>query len=174
MKQCNVGKEDAKTGTCPEGGDRHDCCRACLLGVETKLSGSPCIDAFGLSSPLLEAFTNCCESSLVSSTTTTQTPSRLYTSQEDVYPGLSEENVCEAGEFCAQLCQANGKCSCFVGYELMKDGVSCRPIKRAKGSRCEENNPCDHDCFDSGTSIECTCRNGYELAADKTSCKGII
>lgn len=38
--------------------------------------------------------------------------------------------------------------------------------------RCEKHNPCDHDCFDTGTSIECSCRTGYELAPDKKSCKG--
>lgn len=57
------------------------------------------------------------------------------------FVGLSEENVCETGEYCAQLCEPTGKsykCKCFAGYELMKDGVSCRPSKRAKGSRWVE------------------------------------
>lgn len=40
--------------------------------------------------------------------------------------------------------------------------------------RCEKHNPCDHDCFDTGTSVECSCRTGYELAPDKKSCKGDV
>lgn len=38
--------------------------------------------------------------------------------------------------------------------------------------RCDKNNPCDHDCTDTGTAIKCSCREGYKLAADNRSCLG--
>ncbi|KAL1492787.1 hypothetical protein ABEB36_010979 [Hypothenemus hampei] len=185
--QCNLGKSDAKNGSCPvEDSDRKTCCDACLLGFEAQKSGDTCIDSLGLGSPYSEAFTSCCEEITGPLTTRTSTPTSIASTESSAtkfskpfdhsYPGLSEANVCETGEFCAQLCESTGKtykCSCFSGFELMKDGVSCKPIKRAKGSRCEKNNPCDHDCVDTGTSIECSCRIGYELATDQRSCKDI-
>ncbi|XP_066157952.1 fibulin-1-like [Euwallacea fornicatus] len=189
--QCDSGKEDAKTSSCiKQEGERRDCCEACLFGIEAKKSGDLCIDAVGLGPAYSDVFTTCCEEIILPQVTTTSTtvkpvfistPNTLISSilpknNDDIYPGLSEENVCETGEYCAQLCEPSGKsfrCKCFSGYELMKDGVSCRPIKRAKGRRCEKNNPCDQDCIDTGTAIECSCRKGYELHTDKKSCKDI-
>ncbi|VEN34303.1 unnamed protein product, partial [Callosobruchus maculatus] len=86
------------------------------------------------------------------------------------------ENICDS-DVCAQVCEPTDdsfKCSCFKGYILMEDGISCKPQKRAlkKGGRCEQNNPCDHDCTDTGTAIKCSCRQGYELGADERTCKG--
>ncbi|XP_060536861.1 fibulin-1-like [Cylas formicarius] len=182
--QCNLGKEEARKGTCAKNeGVVKECCDACSLGIETKNGKDPCVDTIGLGSPYGEAFVSCCEDGEIAFgiTTPTTTPKIqiLPTSDFDSLPnlpGLSEENVCETDEYCAQLCEPVGstfKCGCFDGYELMKDGVSCKPVKRAKGSRCEKNNPCDHDCIDTGTSIECSCRPGYELAQDNRSCKDI-
>ncbi|XP_050313739.1 fibulin-1-like [Anthonomus grandis grandis] len=198
LLQCNAGKKDAVAdGICvDESEDRRDCCEYCRLGIEAKHAGETCVDSLGLGSPFTDVFTNCCEEasninkmqSSVEITTFksfhSETLEKGYTESTNHtmplsfphYPGLSEENVCETGEFCAQLCESTGKsfkCSCFAGYELMKDEVSCKPIKRAKGSRCERNNPCDHDCTDTGTAIECACRDGFELATDKKTCKDI-
>lgn len=63
----------------------------------------------------------------------------------------------------------------------MADGVSCKikklpvaqsQIPSAPIDRCNENNPCEHECKDTGVSIQCSCYGGFELAKDKVSCNG--
>lgn len=63
----------------------------------------------------------------------------------------------------------------------MADGVSCKikrlpsaqsPIPNSPVDRCDENNPCEHQCKDTGVSIQCSCYEGFELDKDKISCNG--
>ncbi|KAF7286998.1 hypothetical protein GWI33_002838, partial [Rhynchophorus ferrugineus] len=184
IQQCELGLKDAGASCSTQDGERKDCCEACQLGIELSKSKEQCVDMLERDAIYSQALIKCCKDpysiniNVSTPTTTTQkSTSKLSTiiSEEEFtrYPGLSEENVCETGEYCAQLCEPSGKsfkCACFEGYQLMKDGVSCRPIKQAKGSRCQINNPCDHDCTDTGTSIVCSCKNGYRLQPDNRTC----
>ncbi|MPC59490.1 Fibulin-1 [Portunus trituberculatus] len=60
---------------------------------------------------------------------------------------------------------------CRPGFTLFRDGKTC--IQDAITDRCEENNPCDHICKDTGVSIVCSCNPGFILEADQKSCEDI-
>lgn len=38
--------------------------------------------------------------------------------------------------------------------------------------RCEQSNPCQQHCTDTGIAIECSCLNGFQLHSDNKSCMG--
>lgn len=65
--------------------------------------------------------------------------------------------------------QKKSKLATLTGTEIKKI------ITRKEHSfRCELNNPCDHDCTDTGVAIKCSCNDGYELATDKRTCNGAV
>lgn len=90
------------------------------------------------------------------------------------YPNQLCEHICldEPGSY---------HCECNPGYTLLPDKKTCRrteaggdeiPKFVSTTDRCDENNPCEHHCIDTGVSIRCTCDSGFQLANDKTTCNG--
>jgi len=73
---------------------------------------------------------------------------------------------------CSHTCQETpkgGKCTCYHGYKLAQDGLTCRDI-----DECEDVHLCTQYCTNSDGSYSCSCLNSdYILRADKSSCKAI-
>lgn len=183
QRDCQLGTTDAVNGvSCSyTEGDRKDCCEACQAGIEAARSKERC-GGLGLGDPYDEAFNKCCEdyakvkSTTITTTTTTTTLKTLVDRSLEL-DNEPLENICDS-DVCAQICEIvdnSYKCDCYKGYVLMEDRLSCRPEKRVlkKGGRCEINNPCDHDCIDTGTAIKCSCREGFQLAQDSRTCQDI-
>ncbi|XP_023601557.1 LOW QUALITY PROTEIN: fibulin-1 [Myotis lucifugus] len=93
--------------------------------------------------------------------------------QEDPYPN----DRCRGGGPCKQQCRDTGEevvCSCFVGYQLLADGVSCEDVNecitRTHSCRLGES------CINTVGSFRCqrdsSCGTGYELTEDN-DCKDI-
>lgn len=55
-------------------------------------------------------------------------------------------------------------CFCMEGYELSKDGKSCRDV-----DECATQRPCDHSCENIQAGFICSCEPGYVLQG-KTTC----
>lgn len=71
---------------------------------------------------------------------------------------------------CSHTCQETpkgGKCTCYHGYKIRRDGTTCRDI-----DECENDNLCTQYCTNLDGSYSCSCLNSdYILRADKSSCK---
>ncbi|KAK2490176.1 hypothetical protein MC885_002449 [Smutsia gigantea] len=93
--------------------------------------------------------------------------------QEDPY--LNDR--CRGGGPCKQQCRDAGEevvCSCFVGYQLLPDGVSCEDVNECiTGSH---NCRLGESCINTVGSFRCqrdsSCGTGYELTEDN-DCKDI-
>ncbi|XP_065058970.1 matrilin-2-like [Rhopilema esculentum] len=75
---------------------------------------------------------------------------------------------------CEQVCSAipNGvRCSCFGGYKLKEDGLSCEDIDECSPTR----NPCINaiGCENTKGSFKCQCRDGTVLDNDGLTCVDI-
>uniref|UniRef100_G1PPV2 Fibulin-1 n=1 Tax=Myotis lucifugus TaxID=59463 RepID=G1PPV2_MYOLU len=92
--------------------------------------------------------------------------------QEDPY-----NDRCRGGGPCKQQCRDTGEevvCSCFVGYQLLADGVSCEDVNecitRTHSCRLGES------CINTVGSFRCqrdsSCGTGYELTEDN-DCKDV-
>lgn len=73
---------------------------------------------------------------------------------------------------CSHTCQETpkgGKCTCYHGYKIAKDGVTCKDV-----DECEDNNLCAQYCTNLDGSFSCNCLNSdYMLRVDKSSCKAL-
>uniref|UniRef100_A0AAQ4R327 Fibulin 1 n=1 Tax=Gasterosteus aculeatus aculeatus TaxID=481459 RepID=A0AAQ4R327_GASAC len=75
---------------------------------------------------------------------------------------------------CSQLCEGNGTCGCFAGYELQKDGVSYLNECVARTSTCLPGQTCVNT-VGSYTCLKKTisCGQGYHPNPEGTSCEDV-
>ncbi|MEQ2252201.1 hypothetical protein ILYODFUR_019327 [Ilyodon furcidens] len=82
-----------------------------------------------------------------------------------------ETQICEKNNGgCEHECQQEGEavqCFCREGYELDKDGFSCR-----MKDLCHPNT-CEHRCMMGKTGFSCKCPSGFELSENQRNCSDI-
>ncbi|XP_054909485.1 complement component C1q receptor [Poeciliopsis prolifica] len=71
---------------------------------------------------------------------------------------------------CAQKCRQDGgtvRCSCREGWELEKDGFSCRMTDLCRPDTCE------HSCVMSEDGVSCRCPSGFKLSENQRNCSDV-
>ncbi|XP_077957081.1 fibulin-1 [Gasterosteus aculeatus] len=175
---CKNGTELAKEkGTChglfPKGEHWETqmskmCCDCCLLGLMKASQNSSCdFQGFLPGSQCLDSAKACCEKN-----TTVIKPTTNALVTESPRGGL---DTCKDLN-CSQLCEGNGTCACFAGYELQKDGVSCQDLNEcvARTSTCLPGQTCVNT-VGSYTCLKKTisCGQGYHPNPEGTSCEDV-
>ncbi|XP_078529957.1 fibulin-1 isoform X2 [Lissotriton helveticus] len=157
------------------------CCSCCLLGKNAQIQGQSCEQNLLLGYQCGQVFRACC------------TKGHEVTESEDKGAGhdgdknspvVRESNDdeylhdhCRGGGPCKQQCRNTGSsytCSCFMGYELQADGISCEDINECLvGSHnCKEGLVCINMPGVFRCQREVSCGTGYELTHENT-CKDI-
>ncbi|XP_059537352.1 fibulin-1 isoform X1 [Myotis daubentonii] len=158
------------------------CCHCCLLGRAAQAQGQSCEYNLMVGYQCGLVFRACCVKGQETSDLApadnghlqdTAKLSEAEEEQEDPY--LNDR--CRGGGPCKQQCRDTGEevvCSCFVGYQLLADGVSCEDVNecitRTHSCRLGES------CINTVGSFRCqrdsSCGTGYELTEDN-DCKDI-
>ncbi|XP_045408750.1 fibulin-1 isoform X1 [Lemur catta] len=158
------------------------CCHCCLLGRAAQAQGQSCEYSLMVGYQCGLVFRACCVKGQETADFTpgdvgdlqeTAKISEVEAEQEDPY--LNDR--CRGGGPCKQQCRDTGDevvCSCFVGYQLLPDGVSCEDINECiTGSH---NCRLGESCINTVGSFRCqrdsSCGTGYELTEDN-NCKDI-
>ncbi|XP_053894310.1 fibulin-1 isoform X2 [Malaclemys terrapin pileata] len=157
------------------------CCYCCLLGKTAQVQGQSCEQSQLIGYQCGQVFRACCvkgQEGTEGSISDVPKKDQVKISDEEVDqedPYLHDR--CRGGGPCTQQCRDTGSsvvCSCFVGYQLLSDGVTC-----------EDTNECItvmHNCGIGQTCVntvgsfrcqrETSCGTGYELTEDN-HCKDI-
>nr|XP_006212641.1 fibulin-1 isoform X2 [Vicugna pacos] len=158
------------------------CCHCCLLGRAAQAQGQSCEYSLMVGYQCGLVFRACCVKGQEATDFApgdngdlqeTAKISEMEEEQEDPY--LNDR--CRGGGPCKQQCRDTGEevaCSCFVGYQLLSDGVSCEDINECiTGS---QNCRLGESCINTVGSFRCqrdsSCGTGYELTEDN-NCKDI-
>ncbi|XP_005994037.1 fibulin-1 isoform X1 [Latimeria chalumnae] len=163
--------ETQKESSC-EANFVNKCCKCCLLGKKSQIQGLSCEQNLKLGYQCGLVYRACCEGGQES---TTKTPpliplrnkdegSPVKADQEDPY----RHDRCRGGGPCKQQCIDTGTkviCSCFVGFKLSSDEVTCEDI-----NECLEVPPTcriGEQCINTVGSFHCVremnCGTGYLL-----------
>ncbi|KAK7803581.1 hypothetical protein U0070_004217 [Myodes glareolus] len=156
------------------------CCHCCILGKAAQARGQQCEPNLMISYQCGLVFRACCVKGQESSDFPRgdggdpQDPAKIADDEEQEDPYLNDR--CRGGGPCKQQCRDTGDevvCSCFVGYQLQSDGVSCEDINECiTGSH---NCRLGESCINTVGSFRCqrdsSCGTGYELTEDN-NCKG--
>uniref|UniRef100_A0A8D1KPU8 Fibulin-1 n=1 Tax=Sus scrofa TaxID=9823 RepID=A0A8D1KPU8_PIG len=158
------------------------CCHCCLLGRAAQAQGQSCEYNLMVGYQCGLVFRACCVKGQenadfapgdIGDLQETEIESELSETREDSNP----QDRVRGGGPCKQQCRDTGQevvCSCFVGYQLLPDGVSCEDINECiKGS---QNCRLGETCINTVGSFRCqrdsSCGTGYELTEDN-DCKDI-
>ncbi|XP_058424132.1 fibulin-1 isoform X2 [Diceros bicornis minor] len=158
------------------------CCHCCLLGRAAQAQGQSCEYNLMVGYQCGLVFRACCVKGQetadfapgdIGELQETAKISEIEEEQEDPY--LNDR--CRGGGPCKQQCRDTGEevvCSCFVGYQLLPDGVSCEDINECiTGSH---NCRLGENCINTVGSFRCqresSCGTGYELT-ENNDCKDI-
>uniref|UniRef100_A0A7N9CGN1 Fibulin-1 n=1 Tax=Macaca fascicularis TaxID=9541 RepID=A0A7N9CGN1_MACFA len=155
------------------------CCHCCLLGRAAQAQGQSCEYSLMVGYQCGQVFRACCVKSQetgdldVRSLQETDKITEVQEEQEDPY--LNDR--CRGGGPCKQQCRDTGDevvCSCFVGYQLLSDGVSCEDVNECiTGSHsCRLGESCINTVGSFRCQRDSSCGTGYELTEDN-SCKDI-
>uniref|UniRef100_A0A8I5N045 Fibulin-1 n=1 Tax=Papio anubis TaxID=9555 RepID=A0A8I5N045_PAPAN len=155
------------------------CCHCCLLGRAAQAQGQSCEYSLMVGYQCGQVFRACCVKSQetgdldVRSLQETDKITEVAEEQEDPY--LNDR--CRGGGPCKQQCRDTGDevvCSCFVGYQLLSDGVSCEDVNECiTGSHsCRLGESCINTVGSFRCQRDSSCGTGYELTEDN-SCKDI-
>ncbi|XP_053380102.1 uncharacterized protein LOC123547975 [Mercenaria mercenaria] len=86
---------------------------------------------------------------------------------------LEDEDEClTEGSDCKHYCNntiGSYTCSCYNGYMLEEDGISCSDLNECN----EDNGGCKQTCNNTEGSFTCSCNTGYQLDADRRTCNDI-
>uniref|UniRef100_A0A8C7BUK4 Fibulin-1 n=1 Tax=Neovison vison TaxID=452646 RepID=A0A8C7BUK4_NEOVI len=147
------------------------CCHCCLLGRAAQAAGQSCEYTLMVGYQCGLVFRACC---VKGQETADFAPGDIGDIQEAV-PELN--NRSKGGGPCKQQCRDTGEevvCSCFVGYQLLPDSVSCEDINECVMG--EHNCRLGESCVNTVGSFRCqrdsSCGTGYELTEDN-DCKDI-
>ncbi|XP_030071151.1 fibulin-1 [Microcaecilia unicolor] len=156
------------------------CCNCCLLGKRARLQGQSCEQNLLLGYQCGQVFRTCC----VKGQETADT-SNIGINKEEA-PTLLEEvdsedpyrnDLCRGAGPCKQQCRDTGSsvvCSCFMGYQLQPDGVSCEDINECiiGTHNCKLGQMCINTLGSFRCQRDIGCGTGYELTEDN-HCKDI-
>ncbi|XP_016065554.1 PREDICTED: fibulin-1 isoform X1 [Miniopterus natalensis] len=158
------------------------CCHCCLLGRVAQARGQSCEYNLMVGYQCGLVFRACC---VKGQETTDFAPSDNGDLQETAKVSDMEEEQedpylndrCRGGGPCKQQCRDTGEevvCSCFVGYQLQPDGVSCEDVNECITGI--HNCRLGESCINTVGSFRCqrdsSCGTGYELT-DNNDCKDI-
>ncbi|MEE6477615.1 hypothetical protein FKM82_011571 [Ascaphus truei] len=157
------------------------CCNCCMLGRNAQIRGQSCEQSVFLGYQCGQVFRACCVKGQDGSDMPNRDISRdeanipviPHTDNEDPYL----HNRCRGGGPCNQRCSDTGTsvvCSCYSGYQLQPDGVSCEDINECiRGSHtCKIGQVCINLVGSFRCQRETNCGTGYELTEDN-NCKDI-
>uniref|UniRef100_A0A8D0LCE3 Fibulin-1 n=1 Tax=Sphenodon punctatus TaxID=8508 RepID=A0A8D0LCE3_SPHPU len=137
------------------------CCYCCLLGKAAQDQGQSCEPSLLMGYQCGLVFRACC-----------------VKGQEGSDASISDiPNKDLGGGPCAQQCRDTGSsyvCSCFVGYQLEPDGVTCEDINECIMGihNCGIGQACINTAGSFRCQRETSCGTGYELTEDNL-CKDI-
>ncbi|XP_007502672.1 fibulin-1 isoform X4 [Monodelphis domestica] len=160
------------------------CCHCCLLGKAAQAQGQSCEYNLMIGYQCGLVYRACCVKGQEASelapgdvaaapSDPTKIPEEDLVDQEDPYL----HDRCRGGGPCTQQCRDTGStvvCSCFVGYQLLPDGVSCEDTNECiTGTHnCRIGEICINTVGAFRCQRESSCGTGYELMEDNT-CKDI-
>ncbi|XP_072001407.1 fibulin-1 isoform X3 [Engystomops pustulosus] len=153
------------------------CCNCCLLGKEAQARGESCDQAMFLGYQCSLVFRACCVKGQDGNETPNQDEANnsLVSNTDNEDPSLNDR--CRGGGPCTQQCRDTGSsvvCSCYAGYQLQPDGVTCEDINEciAGTHNCKVGQICINQLGSFRCQREINCGTGYELTEDNT-CKDI-
>ncbi|KAM4675655.1 fibulin-1 isoform 2-T2 [Discoglossus pictus] len=172
---CDAGEAPEQNATC-EAKFVKRCCNCCLLGRNANTRGQSCEQSVFLGYQCGQVFRACCdkghEAPDVPNRDEANGPSILVDNED---PYLRDR--CRGGGPCNQQCRDTGTsvvCSCYSGYQLQPDGVTCEDINECiTGTHsCKVGQICINLVGSFRCQREANCGTGYELTEDN-SCKDI-
>ncbi|XP_054998081.1 fibulin-1 isoform X1 [Sorex araneus] len=158
------------------------CCHCCLLGRAAQAQGQSCEPSLMVGYQCGLVFRACCVKGQEASELTPGDVAELQERAKN--PGTEEEaedpylnDRCRGGGPCRQQCRDTGTdvvCSCFVGYQLQADGVSCEDVNECiTGSHtCRLGESCVNTVGSFRCQRDSSCGTGYELT-EHNDCKDI-
>ncbi|XP_048680707.1 fibulin-1 isoform X2 [Caretta caretta] len=157
------------------------CCYCCLLGKTAQVQGQSCEQSQLIGYQCGQVFRACCvkgQEGTEGSISDVPNKDQVKISDEEVDqedPYLHDR--CRGGGPCTQQCRDTGSsvvCSCFVGYQLLSDGVTCEDTNECITGM--HNCGIGQTCVNTAGSFRCqretSCGTGYELTEDN-HCKDI-
>ncbi|XP_072256375.1 fibulin-1 isoform X2 [Pyxicephalus adspersus] len=171
---CDISEEE--NATC-ESRFAKRCCNCCLLGRTAQAQGQSCEQSLFLGYQCSLVFRACCVKGQDGPDTASQDeanrPSISNADTEDFMMG----DRCRGGGPCNHQCRDTGTsvvCSCYAGYQLQPDGVTCEDINECISGthNCKVGQICINQVGSFRCQREVNCGTGYELTEDN-SCKDI-
>uniref|UniRef100_UPI00398EB66C fibulin-1 isoform X2 n=1 Tax=Pristiophorus japonicus TaxID=55135 RepID=UPI00398EB66C len=167
------------------------CCQCCLLGKGAKVNGLSCEANQALGYQCGQVYRACCvrdqEDINVPATgnNTGEHPIPVIDNQnpggtENRKPELEDpflNDRCRGGGPCKHRCTDTGtsvNCSCYVGYKLKNDNVTCEDINECLllAHQCQIGQRCINTVGSYRCQREISCGTGYELT-ENNQCKDI-
>ncbi|XP_023443134.1 fibulin-1 isoform X2 [Dasypus novemcinctus] len=157
------------------------CCQCCLLGRAAQGQGQSCENSLTMGHRCGQVFRACCVKGQETANLTAgdvggpQEKPKKKGEEEQEDPYLNDR--CRGGGPCKQQCRDTGDkvvCSCFVGYQLLPDGVSCEDVNECIAGRhsCRVGETCINTVGSFRCQRESSCGTGYELT-ESNDCKDI-
>ncbi|KAJ3596100.1 hypothetical protein NHX12_002509 [Muraenolepis orangiensis] len=149
------------------------CCECCLLGKAAQELHLPCDHSLSLGYQCGLVSRACCMDG-ASLNDTLDFDKENGTISGDDGDEVKAVEPCKDNGKCAHLCVGNGTCTCFKGYKLKPNGISCDDINECLlgASDCRGG----ERCINTEGSFRCqrvvSCGTGYELT-DSNHCKDI-
>ncbi|XP_055962980.1 fibulin-1 isoform X2 [Sorex fumeus] len=160
------------------------CCHCCLLGRAAQAQGQSCEHNLMVGYQCGLVFRTCCVKGQEASELSPGHVAELQDTALPKNPGTEEDaedpylnDRCRGGGPCRQQCRDTGTdvvCSCFVGYQLQADGVSCEDVNECiTGTHtCRLGESCINTVGSFRCQRESSCGTGYELT-EHNDCKDI-
>ncbi|XP_073478015.1 fibulin-1 isoform X2 [Aquarana catesbeiana] len=155
------------------------CCNCCLLGRMAQVQGRSCEQSLFLGYQCSLVFRACCVKGHDGPDMPSpnhdeaNNPSIPLSDTEDIFMG----DRCRGGGPCNHQCRdtvSSVVCSCYAGYQLQPDGVTCEDINECivGTHNCKVGQICINQVGSFRCQREINCGTGYELTEDN-SCKDI-
>ncbi|XP_029453346.1 fibulin-1 [Rhinatrema bivittatum] len=157
------------------------CCNCCLLGKRARVQGQSCEQNLLLGYQCGQVFRACCvkgqEAVDTANTGINKDEGTVVLDPEVDNEDPYRDDRCRGAGPCRQQCRDTGSsvvCSCFVGYQLQPDGVSCEDINECiiGTHNCKVGQMCINTVGSFRCQRDIGCGTGYELTEDN-QCKDI-